>query len=91
MTLRRMADPSLIIVPMPTLVSLLLRAEQDKGGPLTEAEVLAIRDGCACIALPRDVAAGVARDRGYDDIDLEQCWEQWRQKRKELVGDSADK
>src|SRR5438045_406566 len=70
---------------MPTLVSLLLRAEQDKGGALTDPEVIASRDGCTCVALPEAVAAGVAKDRGYDDIDPERCWEQWQIARKELL------
>lgn len=52
-------------VPVPSLVSTLLRAERDKGSPLTEAEVLAIRDKCPCIKMPVDVAAKVAAGRGY--------------------------
>jgi hypothetical protein len=84
-----MSDERLILFPMPSLVSLLLRAERDKGSPLTEAEALAIRDGCTCVALPPDVAAGVARDRGYDDVDPERCWEQWQEARRELLDESA--
>jgi hypothetical protein len=84
-----MSDERLIFFPMPSLVSLLLRAEQDKKTPLTEAEVLAIRDGCTCVALSPDVAAGVARDRGYDDIDPERCWEQWQEARKGLRREST--
>jgi hypothetical protein len=83
--LHQLSGEKLIFVPMPTLVSLLQRAEQDKGAPLTEPEVMAIRDGCTCVALPQAVAAGVARDRGYDDIDPERCWEQWQLARKELL------
>jgi hypothetical protein len=82
---RRLSNEKLIFVPMPTLVSLLLRAERDKGTPLTEPEVVAIRDGCTCVALPEAVAAGVAKDRGYDDIDPERCWEQWQIAREELL------
>jgi hypothetical protein len=80
-----LSSEKLIFVPMPTLVSLLLRAEQDKGAPLTEPEVIAIRDGCTCVALPQAVAAGVAKDRGYDDIDPERCWEQWQAGGKALL------
>jgi hypothetical protein len=86
---RTLTNKPLIIFPMPSLVSLLLRAESDKGQPLTEKEVLAIRDGCACIALPPDVAAGVVHSRGYDDINLDQCWEQWQRARIELSGSST--
>lgn len=84
-----MSDERLILFPVPSLVSLLLRAERDKGSPLTEAETLAIRDGCTCIALRPDVAEGVVRDRGYDDIDPERCWEQWQKARTELLGEST--
>jgi hypothetical protein len=84
-----MSDERLILVPVPSLVSLLLRAERDKGSPLTEAEVLAIRDGCTCVALPPDVATATARARGYDDIDVEKCWEEWQEARKELLDESA--
>ena len=86
-----MNDERLILFPIPSLVSLLLRAELDKGSPLTEAEALAVRDGCACIALPPDEAAAVARSRGYDDIDPERCWEQWQVARKELLRESGGK
>ena len=84
-----MSDERLILFPIPSLVSLLLRAERDKGSPLTEAEALAVRDGCTCVALPQDKAAAVARGRGYDDIDPERCWEQWQVARKELLSESA--
>lgn len=84
-----MSDGPVIIFPMPSLVSLLLRAEREKGSPLTQAEVLAIRDGCACVALPPDVVASVARKRGYQDIDLDRCWEQWQEVRKDLLNESA--
>ena len=74
----------LVITPIPSLVSVLLRREQDKGEPLTEAEVVAIREGCACTVLTRSQAASVAKARGYDDVDPEQCWEQWQVIRLEL-------
>jgi len=62
----------------------LLRHENDKGSPLTEQEVLAIRDGCTAVALPRDQVARIAESRGYDDIDPKHCWEQWQQVRIRL-------
>jgi hypothetical protein len=85
-----MSEQRLVLFPIPSLVSLLLRAERDKGSPLTEAEVLAIRDGCTCVALPPEVAAAVARSRGYDDMDPERCWEQWQKARKELLDQTAE-
>ncbi len=75
---------NLIIIPMPSLVSVLLRREQDKGSPLTEAEVLSIRDGCAAVAVPRDKVGAIVESRGYEDIDPERCWEQWQEVRKQL-------
>ena len=73
-----MTNDQLIIVPVPPLVAVLLNREQQKGSPLTEEEVLAIRDGAECVAMPRDVAAEVAEKRGYDDIDPENAWEDWK-------------
>lgn len=68
----------LIIVPIPSVVATLLRAERDKGTPLTEPEVIAIRDSCPSVVLPENVAAEVIAKRGYDDIDLENTWEAWQ-------------
>jgi hypothetical protein len=79
----------LLIVPVPSLVATLLRAEKDKGSPLTESEVVAIRDKCPSIAMPVDVAAKVAEQRGYDDIDPENAWEAWQAIRPSLLGGDA--
>ncbi len=70
-------DDKLILVPVPALVAVLLNKEKAKGSPLTEAEVLAIRDGCECIAMPVDVYENVCQERGYSDIDPELAWEEW--------------
>lgn len=78
-------DKHLVIVPVPSLVATLLRAERDKGGPLTESEVLAIRDKCPSVAMPVDVAAKVSAERGYDDIDPENAWEEWQAIRPSLA------
>lgn len=67
----------LVITPMPALVVLLLRQEKDKGGPLTEAEVIEARDKAACVALPAPEAAAIAEARGYRDLDLENVWADW--------------
>ena len=76
---------NLIIYPVPSLVSTLLNREEAKGRPLTEAEVLEIRDQCPSIAMPADVAAKVDAERGYKDIDPENCWEEWQEVRKTLL------
>jgi len=75
----------LIIVPVPSLVATLLRAETDKGSPLTELEVLAIRDGAPSVALPEKVAAEVIAKRGYDDVDADNVWEAWQAIRPSLI------
>ena len=77
-------DEHLIIVPVPSLVATLLRAEKDKGSPLTEPEVLAIRDGCPSVVLSKQVAAEVVARRGYDDIDPDNVWEAWQAIRPSL-------
>jgi hypothetical protein len=79
-----MSDEQLVIVAIPPLVAILLNREHEKGGPLTESEVLSIRDGAVCMAMPYDVAAKVAAKRGYDDIRLECAWEDWNAVRPSL-------
>lgn len=81
-----MSDDPLVLTMVPALVAILLNREDAKGSPLTEEEVIAIRDSAACIALPATVAAEVAKRRGYDDIDPEGCWEQWQAARSEIFG-----
>jgi hypothetical protein len=59
-------------------VILLEEAESIKGAPLTEGEVTRIRDGALYHQVPADVAEATARDRGYPDLDPENCWESWQ-------------
>lgn len=75
------------VVPVfvPALVALLLSAEEEKGEPLTEEEVIAIRDEAACVMMPAAEAAALEESRGYPDIAPEDCWEQWQQVRLELA------
>lgn len=75
----------LVIYPMPSLVATLLNRERAKGSPLTEAEVIEIRDACPSVATPIDVAVKIDAGRGYKDIDPERCWEHWQEARKSLV------
>ena len=76
-------DP-LCLVFIPALVTLLYKAEQTKGSPLTEQEALAIRDSATCMALPYSVAAEGEKARGYPDIVAEHCWLEWQSARKQL-------
>ncbi len=73
----------LCLVFVPALVAVLLNAETTKGTPLTEAEVLEIRDNAACMALPVAVALNMENERGYRDLVAEDCWAQWQQYRRE--------
>ena len=82
-------EEHLVIVPVPSLVATLLCAEKDKGSPLTEPEVVAIRDGCPSIVLSEQVAAEVTAKRGYDDIDPDNVWEAWLAVRPSLYADGT--
>ncbi|HEX8913248.1 MAG TPA: hypothetical protein VF796_12885 [Humisphaera sp.] len=78
-----------MLVPIPALVAILLRAEELKGKPLTKAEVTRIRDECVCMTMTSSQAVKMAESRGYVDIDSERCWEEWRVARKQLVEQPA--
>jgi hypothetical protein len=75
----------LIICPVPSLVATLLNHERTKGEPLTEQEVIQIRDACPSVALRPEQVRAIADRRGYKDIDPENCWEEWQEVRKDLV------
>ena len=74
----------LVLVFIPSLASVLLRAEQEKGSPLTEQDTLAIRDKAVCVAFPEDKVPASEEARGYPDIDPEDCWAEWQRLRVEL-------
>jgi hypothetical protein len=79
----------LVIFPMPSLLATLTNREQAKGSPLTEVEVIEIRDNCPSVAVPIDVVPKIEEARGYKDIDPERCWEEWQEARKELIKSGA--
>jgi hypothetical protein len=79
----------LIIYPVPSLVGTLLNRERAKGSPLTEQEVIQIRDACPCIALRPEDVSKIEERRGYKDIDPERCWEEWQEALKSLYDDDA--
>ncbi|NIJ91811.1 hypothetical protein FHT12_000469 [Xanthomonas campestris] len=70
-------EEELIITPVPALVAVLLRLEQEKGSALTKAEVIEARDNSTCIALPKSAYEAMVKARGYDDIDADLAWEEW--------------
>ncbi|HWA49893.1 MAG TPA: hypothetical protein VG742_16595 [Dongiaceae bacterium] len=79
-----MSSERLIITCIPSLVSILLGREEEKGSPLTEQEVLNIRNQAVAVALPVEAAANVVKERGYRDIDPDHCWEEWQRYRLNL-------
>jgi hypothetical protein len=85
-----MAKSHLIPTFVPALVAILLNQEHEKGRPLTEDEVLEIRDKGACIMLPPDEARALSAGRGYDDIDPENVWEEWQRVRAEIAASGPD-
>ncbi|MFD9900164.1 hypothetical protein ACHMW4_12365 [Mesorhizobium sp. UC22_110] len=78
------AEDPLVIVPVPALVAVLLAMEEKKGSPLTQAEVLRIRDDAHSIVMPASIVRELAAERGYTDIDPENAWEEWGQFRSGL-------
>ncbi|MEN4974034.1 hypothetical protein ABEH62_09155 [Pantoea eucalypti] len=67
----------MIVLFIPSLISLLVSKVEEKGSPLTEEEVLAIRDNATAIVTDAEGVLAVAERRGYQDIDPEHCWEEW--------------
>ena len=76
----------LVPIFIPALVAVLLNREQAKGSPLTEDEVIKIRDSAECVMSPLDVIPKMAESRGYDDLDPEDVWNQWVAIRPSLYG-----
>lgn len=72
------SDQDLILLSVPPLLALLQRAEELKGAPLSEGEVLRIRDGGVCIAVRASIAAEMEAARGYADLDAENAWREWQ-------------
>ncbi|WP_312759694.1 hypothetical protein [Pantoea brenneri] len=66
-----------MVLFIPSLISLLVSKAEEKGSPLTEEEVLAIRDNATAIVTDAEGILAVAERRGYQDIDPEHCWEEW--------------
>jgi hypothetical protein len=73
-----MVEPQLIPVFIPALVTLLIHAERLKGSPLTEQEVLDIRDKGVCMMMRVEHAQALTEKRGYDDLDPENAWADWQ-------------
>ncbi len=66
----------LVVVPIPPLVTLLQQQEAAKGSPLTEDEVLGIRDGAVCMTMSQSRAEQLEEGRGFANIDPARAWEE---------------
>jgi hypothetical protein len=83
------APNELVPVFMPPLATMLAHAEASKGGRLTEAEVLRIRDEAPCIMMAPEDAAKLAEPRGCRDVEPQNCWADWHRLRVQLTGNGC--
>lgn len=79
-----MSSRKLVQIFNPSLAALLLAAENDKGSPLTEDEVIAIRNSATVMMVPEESAAEMSKKRGYKDIDPDNCWKEWCELRRRI-------
>jgi hypothetical protein len=82
------ADEPLVPFFVHSLAFHLGLAEQRKGAPLTEEEVLRVRDGALCVMVTAEQARAMIEarrriDPGYRHVDPENCWAEWQQLRLE--------
>lgn len=70
-------DDPLVPIPIPALIALLIRREDDKGAALTEDEALDVRDNAVCMMMPLSDQRALNRSRGYRDIDPDNLWQEW--------------
>jgi hypothetical protein len=79
-----------VLVYEPPLAQTLGRYERGEGRPLTQQEVLYLRDTEFCRFVSRDEARAIEAARGYADVDYENVWESWQQLRAEMERISDD-
>lgn len=84
-----MTEDRLIPVFMPALVTLLTNLEKQKGAPLTEDEVLEVRDKGTCMMLRQSMVVKMAETRGYSDIDPGNAWAEWQAVRAQRVNPTS--
>lgn len=73
----------LIPLFMPSLASVLINAEDEKGEPLSPDEVIRVRNNSSCIMVSQSRFKKMERERG-PDIDPENCWYEFQLLRREL-------
>ena len=80
-----MADESpLVLMALPALLVLLLAVEKEKGRELRKEEVLAVRDHAVFAMVPAKLQAGIEASRGYVDLDPDNVWVEWQERRQEF-------
>lgn len=79
-----MAERNLVQVFMPSLAALLIVAEKRRRRPLTEKEVTAIKNTTTVMMLIAEAAQKLDEQRGYKDINPENCWDEWQELRKKI-------
>ena len=72
---------NLVVVFVPSLADILADAERKKGAPLTESEVMNVRDTSTVVMVRRTVADEMVKNRGYRDINPENAWTEWQKVR----------
>lgn len=70
-------DEPMVIVPIPSLIAILVHAENQKGSALNENEVNQFAEECVCMTMPFSMAYEMEVNRGYRDIRPEFAWQDW--------------
>lgn len=84
-----MASDDLEMVFVPPLATILAACEKQRGRPLTEPEVVAVRDRATVVATPRSAVVKLSATRGFRDVDPEDCWADWHRLRVEHTGNGC--
>ena len=78
----------MVTVYLNPLVILLVGHERQKGAPLTEEDVLAVRDDAQCISMTRSRAekfyASLDAQMPVPRLEPERIWEQWQGVRRHI-------
>jgi len=83
-----MAKQAADTVPVfiPSLALMLAHAEEQKGEPLTESQVQKVRDTAPCVLMERADAEKMREERGFRDVNPEDCWADWHRARVDVIG-----
>lgn len=80
---RRKLPNGCVFIFVPSLIAMLTRAEQLKENPLTETEVIRIRDQAPVIVSKASMVKTLEASRGYKDVDTTDTWKTWLKLRQE--------